>query len=223
MRNNEKTSQERAGQNGAGAKLHDASCSRVEYGFASVAQGQDAVLDEDDKHDAASISPLHKAPAATNEHVRKSMQGNKRANTKPELTVRKILRDRGYTGYRLQWKKCPGRPDVAFPGRKIAIQVQGCFWHRCPKCQLSKPKSHAEYWEAKFAANQARDVRNLEAAREEGWKVITIWECDLKKKKLPQTSAYLYHMMRLMDDGPALDAGMQRIAKQRKARLRAKR
>ena len=164
--------------------------------------------------------PLKNPPAATNEHVRKSMQGNKRANTKPELVVRKMLRQMGYVGYRLQWKKCPGRPDVAFPGRKIAIQVQGCFWHRCPKCNLGKPKKHSEYWEAKFAANVERDARNLEAAREQGWKVITVWECDLKKKKLPATGAYLYHMMRLADEGPALDAAMRRIAANRHARLR---
>ena len=166
-----------------------------------------------------SPDPLKNPPAASSENVRKSMQGNKRANTKPELLVRKMLREMGYTGYRLQWKKCPGRPDVAFPGRRLAVQVQGCFWHRCPKCKLGKPKSHSEYWEAKFAANVARDERNLKAAREQGWKVITIWECDLKKKKLPQTQAYLYHMMRLADEGPALDPALKRIAAKRSARF----
>lgn len=168
-------------------------------------------------------SPLSTPPAATNEYVRKSMQGNKRANTKPELTVRRMLREMGYAGYRLQWKKCPGRPDVAFPGRKVAIQVQGCFWHRCPKCQLSKPKSHSDYWEAKFDANVKRDQRNLAEAKRQGWRVITVWECDLKKKKLPQTGAYLYHMMQLVDKGPALDAGIARIGKKRKARMLHKR
>ena len=164
------------------------------------------------------LDPLRTPPAASSPAVRKSMQGNKRANTKPELTVRRMLRKMGYGGYRLQWKKCPGRPDIAFPGRKIAILVNGCFWHRCPLCQLGKPRAHAEYWEAKFASNLARDQRNLRAAAEEGWHVITVWECQLKKKRLPQTEAYLYHTLRLYDGGPACDAAIRRINAKRKSR-----
>ena len=164
------------------------------------------------------LDPLRTPPAASSPAVRKSMQGNKRANTKPELTVRRMLRKMGYGGYRLQWKKCPGRPDIAFPGRKIAILVNGCFWHRCPLCQLGKPRAHAEYWEAKFASNLARDQRNLRAAAEEGWHVITVWECQLKKKRLPQTEAYLYHTLRLYDEGPACDAAIRRINAKRKSR-----
>lgn len=162
--------------------------------------------------------PLRTPPPASSEAVRKSMQGNKRANTKPELAVRHMLRKMGYVGYRLQWKKCPGRPDIAFPGRKIAINVNGCFWHRCPHCQLGKPRKHAEYWEAKFASNTARDERNLRQAAEQGWHVITVWECQLKKKHLPQTEAYLYHTLRLYDEGPAQDAAIRRINRKRKAR-----
>ena len=66
------------------------------------------------------------APPASSDAVRKSMQGNKRRDTKPELIVRKMLRDMGYVGYRLDWKKAHGHPDIAFPGRKIAIYVMGC-------------------------------------------------------------------------------------------------
>lgn len=149
--------------------------------------------------------------------IKKSMKGNKRANTKPELLVRQRLRAAGLTGYRLEWK-VPGKPDIAFPGRKIAILVNGCFWHRCPLCQLGKPRTHAEYWEAKFASNLARDQRNLRAAAEEGWHVITVWECQLKKKRLPQTEAYLYHTLRLYDGGPACDAAIRRINAKRKSR-----
>ena len=187
---------------------------------AAVAAADAEVAEQNATTGSQAGDPLKNPPAASSEHVRKSMQGNKRANTKPELLVRKMLREMGYTGYRLQWKICPGRPDVAFPGRRLAVQVQGCFWHRCPKCNLGKPKKHSEYWEAKFASNIARDERNLKAAREQGWKVITIWECDLKKKKLPQTEAYLYHMMRLADEGPALDPALRRIAAKRNARFR---
>ncbi len=82
--------------------------------------------------------------------VRKSMQGNKRRDTKPELLVRQRLRAAGLTGYRLDWAKAPGRPDIAFPGRKIAIFVNGCYWHRCPHCNPSMPSKNVEFWEAKF-------------------------------------------------------------------------
>ena len=88
--------------------------------------------------------------------IKKSMKGNKRANTKPELLVRQRLRAAGLTGYRLEWK-VPGKPDIAFPGRKIAIFVNGCFWHRCPKCNPSQPKRNVEFWEAKFRRNIERD------------------------------------------------------------------
>ncbi len=60
----------------------------------------------------------------------KSMQGNKRRDTKPEVLVRRMLREMGFTGYRCDWRKAPGRPDVAFVGRKLAIEIRGCFWHR---------------------------------------------------------------------------------------------
>ena len=130
------------------------------------------------------------APPATNDHVRKSMQGNKRANTKPELLVRQRLRDAGLTGYRLQWK-VPGHPDIAWPGKRVCIEVRGCFWHRCPHCQLSMPKSHVEYWALKFDRNVERDAETSAALEAMGWKVHVIWECQLKKKVVDQTFAEL--------------------------------
>ena len=87
----------------------------------------------------------------------KSMQGNKRRDTKPEVLVRRMLREMGFPGYRCDWGKAPGRPDVAFVGRKLAIEIRGCFWHRCPTCSLSVPKKNLDYWEAKFARNVERD------------------------------------------------------------------
>ena len=118
---------------------------------------------------------------------RKSMQGNKRANTKPELLVRQRLREAGLTGYRLQWKKAPGRPDIAFPGRKIAIFVNGCFWHRCPHCNPSMPKRNTDFWIAKFKRNVERDQAAIAELENLGWTAITIWECELKKKNIDQT------------------------------------
>lgn len=134
--------------------------------------------------------------------TRKSMQGNKRRDTSPEMKVRRMLREMGFTGYRVDWAKAPGRPDVAFVGRKIAIEVRGCFWHRCPICQLSVPKKNVEYWEAKFARNIERDERNLAALEEQGWRVLVLWEHQLRKKELPATRRLIYETVRRSDDPP---------------------
>lgn len=129
----------------------------------------------------------------------KCMQGNKGSNTKPEQVVRKMLRDMGYPGYRLQWKQCPGKPDITYPGRKLAIFINGCFWHRCPICNLPTPKSNVEYWNAKFARNVERDAECTAAATEAGWTVITLWEHQLEKDQLEQTRQYLYEVVSLTD------------------------
>ena len=121
--------------------------------------------------------------------IKKSMKGNKRADTKPEMLVRQRLRAAGLTGYRLQWKKAPGRPDIAFPGRKIAIFVNGCFWHRCPHCHPSTPKRNTEFWEAKFRRNVERDARAVAELEQMGWLAITIWECELKRDRIDETMA----------------------------------
>lgn len=130
------------------------------------------------------------APEASSYAVHKSMQGNKRKDTKPELLVRKRLCEAGLGGYRLQWK-VPGRPDIAWPGKKVAVFVNGCYWHRCPHCQLSLPKKNTEYWVAKFNRNQERDAENYKALAAEGWKVHILWECELKKAKRGETFANL--------------------------------
>ncbi len=130
----------------------------------------------------------------------KSMQGNKRRDTKPEVLVRRMLREMGFPGYRCDWGKAPGRPDVAFVGRKLAIEIRGCFWHRCPTCSLSVPKKNLDYWEAKFARNVERDEQNLAALEEAGWKVLVLWEHQLKKKELAATRRLLYEFVRREDD-----------------------
>lgn len=118
------------------------------------------------------------------------MQGNKRANTKPELLVRQRLRAAGLAGYRLQWK-VPGRPDVAWPGKRVALFINGCFWHRCPRCNLPLPKSNVEYWVVKFQRNVERDERSLRELEEAGWTVHVLWECQLKKREIDRTFAEL--------------------------------
>ena len=136
-----------------------------------------------DEESAARETELVRRRAA----IRKSMQGNKRANTRPEMLVRQRLREAGLTGYRLQWKKAPGRPDIAFPGRKVAIFVNGCFWHRCPHCHPSVPKRNTMFWEEKFRRNVARDQQAIADLEALGWTAITIWECELKRDKIDAT------------------------------------
>ena len=115
------------------------------------------------------------------------MRANRRSDTKPERLVRRQLRDAGHPGYRLQWpirradRSILCRPDITFVGRKIAIFVHGCFWHRCPSCDPPMPRSNRAYWAAKFEDNMARDRRKEQELRHLGWEVITIWECEVNQ------------------------------------------
>ena len=119
-------------------------------------------------------------PYPASEVTTKVMKANKNKDTKPEVTLRKALREAGYPGYRLHWKKAPGHPDIAYPGRKVAIFVNGCFWHRCPHCNLPLPKRNLEYWIPKFERNVERDQREQNDLKNAGWTVIVVWECELK-------------------------------------------
>lgn len=144
---------------------------------------------------------IPRPPEASSEATHKVMQANKRSNTKPELIMRQRLREVGLTGYRLQWK-APGRPDIAWPGKKVCLFINGCFWHRCPHCNLPLPKSHVDYWVVKFENNQQRDARNLRELEEAGWKVHVIWECQLKKKTIDQTLQELLPQLAVELDKP---------------------
>ena len=97
-----------------------------------------------------------------------------RANTKPELQLRAALHARGMR-YRIHIRDLPGRPDIAFSRARLAVFVDGCFWHGCPEHGVP-PKNNAEWWAAKLAANVERDRRKDEELRELGWEVIHIWE-----------------------------------------------
>lgn len=114
------------------------------------------------------------------------MRSNKSKNTKPEILFRKALWNSGIRGYRLHWKKAPGKPDIAFPGKKIAIFLNGCFWHRCPKCELGLPKHNSDFWQAKFARNVARDQEKITSLENENWTILVIWECELKSDQMMQ-------------------------------------
>lgn len=101
-------------------------------------------------------------------------------NTKIEMLVRSVTHRLGYR-YRLHRKDLPGSPDLAFPGRRKAIFVHGCFWHRHQGCRLAYfPKSNEEFWAKKFNANLKRDSEAVGQLRALGWQVLLIWECETR-------------------------------------------
>ena len=123
-----------------------------------------------------------RAPIPSDEQISRRMSAVKSKNTKPEILLRKALWNSGIRGYRLHWKKVPGRPDLTFPGKKIAIFVNGCFWHRCLLCNPSFPKSNVGFWTNKFTKNVERDKLKNQELKKLGWTVLAIWECEIKKE-----------------------------------------
>ncbi len=104
------------------------------------------------------------------------------ANTKPEMTVRRLVHSMGYR-YRLHRSDLPGKPDLVFAKRRKVIFVHGCFWHQhgAPECKLtSVPKSNQEYWLPKLRENKQRDEQSCAQLAATGWSVLVIWECQLK-------------------------------------------
>jgi len=108
------------------------------------------------------------------------MRRVKGRDTTPELKVRKALTRLG-ARYRLHRKDLPGNPDIVMPGRRLAIFVHGCFWHGHDCARGSRvPKQNRDYWVAKVGRNVARDAKSQAALEASGWRVATIWECELK-------------------------------------------
>lgn len=101
-----------------------------------------------------------------------------RGNASTELEVVRLLRLHGIKGWRRHLPLL-GKPDFAFPKARLAIFVDGCFWHGCPRC-YSAPQSSKAFWDAKLSKNQARDLAVNRQLRSKGWKVIRVWECRLK-------------------------------------------
>jgi DNA mismatch endonuclease (patch repair protein) len=105
----------------------------------------------------------------------------KSKNTKPEIVVRSFLHGSGFR-FRLHDKRLPGKPDLVFPKYNVALFVHGCFWHGHQSCPHHRiPKSNVEFWENKISGNQARDQKHQEALKALGWRVIVVWECEIRK------------------------------------------
>jgi len=115
------------------------------------------------------------------------MQQIKGKDTKPEISLRKLLFADGFR-YRINDRKLPGKPDIVLKKYNTVIFVNGCFWHGHQNCRyFVVPKTRTEFWTDKIKGNKERDHRNISLLKEAGWNVITVWECELKKIMIDDT------------------------------------
>jgi DNA (cytosine-5)-methyltransferase 1 len=117
------------------------------------------------------------APAELRSRIMRSVPAR---NTSVEVELRKLLWAAGLRGYRLHDDRVPGHPDVVFPAARIAVFVDGCFWHGCEKC-YREPKTNKQYWQMKVQRNRDRDERVTAACKKEGWRVVRAWEHEIKR------------------------------------------
>ena len=139
--------------------------------------------------------------------TRSQMMSNIRGkDTKPELALRRALHARGFR-FRLHVKDVPGRPDIVFPKYRAVVFVHGCFWHRHAGCRYATvPKTRADFWKKKFAANVSRDAVVREELIKRNWRVATVWECALRNTEA-LTQATEKVAMWLASDEPQMELG----------------
>lgn len=107
------------------------------------------------------------------------MRAIRKANTRPELAVRRMLHADGFR-FRLHRRDLPGTPDIVLPRHRTIVQVHGCFWHQHPGCRhATLPRSRPDYWLPKLERNVTRDAENLSKLQQLGWRVLTVWECEI--------------------------------------------
>ncbi|MES2592190.1 MAG: DNA mismatch endonuclease Vsr [Bacteroidota bacterium] len=128
-----------------------------------------------------------------------NMSRIKGKNTKPEILVRKFLFSQGFR-YKLHDRKLPGKPDIVLPKYNTLIFIQGCFWHGHKGCKYFViPKTRTEWWISKINTNISNDKNNMDLLRKIKWKIIEIWECDLKKDKIEKTLKKLVNEIKEKD------------------------
>jgi len=128
-----------------------------------------------------------------------NMRKIKGKDTKPEMIVRKYLFSNGYR-YRLHDKKLPGKPDIVLKKHNVVIFVHGCFWHKHKNCKYFViPKTRTDWWLEKINRNVNNDVRHQNELKLLGWRIITIWECQLKPKNRKET---LESLLKSIENGP---------------------
>ena len=117
----------------------------------------------------------------TPEQRSKCMASIKGKDTKPEMIVRKYLFSKRLR-YRIHVRSLPGNPDIVLPKYKTVVFINGCFWHGHDACKYNRlPKSNVDFWESKIKYNKARDILNESKLKEQGWRVIRIWECEIRR------------------------------------------
>lgn len=125
-------------------------------------------------------SPSPDYPHPSSAAATATMKANRRVDTGPEQAVRSILHRRGYRFRKDHPVVVPGRlrvrPDIVFPRERLAVFIDGCFWHACPEHRAKRPVANAAYWHAKFERNVARDRKVERELRAAGWRVVRIWE-----------------------------------------------
>lgn len=127
------------------------------------------------------------ADKITPEHRSWNMSRIKGKDTKIEVKVRSWLFAKGFR-FRKNDRRYPGTPDVVLPKYRTVIFINGCFWHRHEGCRYATtPKTRTEFWQKKFDRNVANDIKHKEEMEAMGWNVITLWECELKKKQFEET------------------------------------
>ena len=124
-----------------------------------------------------------------------NMSRIKGKDTKPEMLVRRFLFSKGFR-YRLHDKNLPGKPDIILPKYKTLIFVNGCFWHGHKNCKYFKvPNTRSDWWLAKINGNISNDLKKQKVLRKEGWKVLVVWECELKPIKQEHTLSKLFRKL----------------------------
>ena len=120
-----------------------------------------------------------------------------KGNRSTELRLISLFKSAGIKG----WRRCfplPGSPDFVFPGERVCVFVDGCFWHGCPKhCRL--PKTRRPYWIAKIARNSARDKQTARILRRSGWTIIRVWEHEIAKNNLPRRLTRVFPSAQVRD------------------------
>ncbi len=119
--------------------------------------------------------PVGPSPRASSARVSQSMKSNKASGTKPERTLSALLKRP------LRKSRLPGRPDFVFPRARLTVFVHGDWWHQCPTCNISLPKRHRNYWKRKLERNVERDKLNRTELESQGWRVLVVWEHEVKK------------------------------------------
>ena len=143
-------------------------------------------MGDEDRRWVGTQYPMPKPFYQTDEPTSRRMAAVRPVDTRPERLLRRLLTQLGYR-YQLNRYDLPGRPDLVFAGRRCVVFLHGCFWHRHPRCpRATTPARNAAEWQKKFRNTVERDRRNVRNLRQEGWRVLIVWECQMRKVALLQ-------------------------------------